>query len=215
MESTTHTPTNGEIRLGGSLVRTEDAIKSFRIFSITALLAQAFDALIAITSGLNQFVSEMSYFGILTIEVYFLWTGLRRLRRLDTVEDRRFARPTQLTFGSLFGLPVIGFASALGYSNAETSLIPSGLPAVVLPLIGILLLFGLLVSIAGLIGAILGLWRIGSRFNNISIKQGSILFYLPFIGVIGAGLLLRGFLQLDNKQPKVPRNLQHLKILLA
>jgi len=177
-----------------------EVINRLKLFSSTALLG----AILVVVNRLsNGFGSAFVFllFGVVFIGSYFLWIALGHLSKID---KPRFVRPKQLTIGSLLGSPLfsLGYLILLSWEQTASptarfgdfSLFVEG--ATVVSVASIFLL-------VGLVGEILGLWRMGGRYNNISLKQGSLLFFIPFVGVIGSGLLLRGSLGISPNPSRV------------
>ncbi len=73
---------------------------------------------------------------------------------------------------------IIFIVEGLAYAN----------PFVVLLFIAPIIL-GAIFIILGYIGIILGLWKIGTRFNDALMQVGSILFIIPYVSIIG-GILV-------------------------
>lgn len=58
-----------------------------------------------------------------------------------------------------------------------------------------LIVIGGILALVGYIGILLGIWRLGSRFNNALFKVGAILLIIPYLSVVGLILLLVGATQ--------------------
>jgi hypothetical protein len=140
---------------------------------------------------------------ILSFVLYTL--GFASLRKADT----RFTAPMVLCVIGLIGLLLLlGFAglyaasihSALGCASTDTTCqnsatsLPSGSSA--------LLYGGGFVAFLGLIGAILGLWRFGSRYQSTLAKVGSILYIIPVLAIIAPILVFIGAHQVQNRLRK-------------
>jgi hypothetical protein len=55
-----------------------------------------------------------------------------------------------------------------------------------------LLLIGAIVLLVGYIGILIGIWRVGSHFNNSLFKIGAVLLIIPYLSVVGEILILIG-----------------------
>lgn len=56
----------------------------------------------------------------------------------------------------------------------------------------VLLLIGAIITLVGYIGILIGIWRVGSRFDNSLFKVGAILLIIPYANVVGEILILIG-----------------------
>jgi hypothetical protein len=134
---------------------------------------------------------------------FVLYTlGFASLRKAD----RRFTVPMVLLVIGILGLLLLlGFAglyaasihTALGCASTDTSCqntatsLPSGSAA--------LLYGGGFLAFLGLIGAILGLWRFGSRYQSGVTKVGAILYIIPVLAIIAPILVLIGAHQVQKR----------------
>jgi hypothetical protein len=120
--------------------------------------------------------------------------------------DGRFTVPLVLCIIGLVGLLLlIGFAglytvsvhSALDCASADTTCQNN---ATSLPYgSGALLYGGGFLAFLGLIGAILGLWRFGSRYESTVAKVGAILYIIPVLAIIAPILVLIGAYQVQKR----------------
>ncbi|MGP8072816.1 MAG: DUF973 family protein [Thermoplasmata archaeon] len=128
--------------------------------------------------------------------ILFTWGAFRKLAAFD----RRFSTPSKLTFLLAIALLVViavlypvltQLGSAVTCVNSTTnstaavSCIPGTL-AVLILLVGVA---GIL-ALVGYIGLLIGLWRLGTRYDNGLFKAGSILSIFPFLNFVGAILIL-------------------------
>jgi MFS family permease len=137
------------------------------------------------------------------------------LRELKKVDRSRFNTPWILMLILVVGTVV----AALGLIPLFTSLtnllanIPptstTGTPsAAFFSAVGTLLTFLLIAGIGGILsligligGEILGLWRVGSRYNETTIKIGAIFEIIPFLGFVAPILILVGASQVRGRLP--------------
>ncbi len=157
-----------------------------------ALMNTIYTAVLAVVAGV--------FLAILSFAVYV--TGFASLRKADT----RFRTPMVLSLVGLVGLALIaGFTLFYAASvHAALACSPSdvtcqnhattlGHGTVVLGYLGGLLGF------LGLVGAILGLFRFGSRYGSSLAKAGAILYLIPFAAVLAPLLVLVGAHQVQKK----------------
>lgn len=139
---------------------------------------------------------------------FVLYTaGFASLRKADG----RFGTPMVLCIIGLVGLLLIGlfvifYASAINTAiacpstdttcqNNATSLAPAVVPLVYL---------GGLLGFIGLIGAILGLYRFGTRYSSSITKVGAILYIIPVVAILAPLLVLIGAYQIQRKLRQTP-----------
>jgi len=66
-----------------------------------------------------------------------------------------------------------------------------------------LLGLGGILTLVGLIGGqILGLWRVGTRYNETTIKVGAIFTIIPLLNIVGPILVLIGALEAKGRLAK-------------
>jgi hypothetical protein len=145
-------------------------------------------------------VVESAVGGVVGVaEVSFLILGLMSLSRVDRLH---FSLPAKMSFFTIVGLPVelgiaVYFGSALG------SLIPAtpGGAAPALPtnqqltqflLVDLLSLPVGIILLVGVVGIILGMWRLGVRYQQSIVKAAAILYVFPGANVVGGILMVVG-----------------------
>ena len=128
-------------------------------------------------------------------------------------------------FGAPFGLAIVGLIGALLIVTGIGVALLSVLSAVscaasnagghvggclsVSALLGGVAAVGLgaLLAFIGWIGILIGVYRIGSRYNSTITKVGAILYIIPFVSVVGPILVfvgLQGIVQNMNRMPAAP-----------
>ena len=137
------------------------------------------------TSGLTAIIG-VALVGVIIglISILLYRSGFGILRQVDA---RKFGTP--FTFSTVF---LVGFVFLIlgllvflvSFASFSTSLLIVG--AVFLLLSVILLLLG------DIIGIVLGLWRVGERYNSTAIKVGAIFFIIPYLDVIAPILVFVG-----------------------
>jgi len=129
--------------------------------------------------------------------VFFAWAAFRKL----AVFDRRFSTPSKLTLLLAIALVIVIAAlyplltqlngtltcinSTMNNHTAAAGCISGSLAALVL----LVALAGLL-ALIGYIGLLMGIWRLGTRYDNGLFKAGAILTIIPVFNIVGAILVL-------------------------
>ena len=146
-------------------------------------------------------------FAIGLIAVFLLLSALRRLSRLDSPS---FSTPATLTILLLAGVVIAGIgliplfwilSSLLSkiVQNPTTYTFAGGQVTDLIAAVALVLIGGIL-SIIGVIGGeILGLWRVGTRYDSTAIKISAIFIVIPYLSWVGPILLLVGALDVKNK----------------
>lgn len=141
---------------------------------------------------------------VLVSELVFLIPELLLLReafhRLAGVEGR-FGTPATLALLALVGTPVALLGAGLLldglYRAAACAGAGNRIPAGCLP-VGefwggvALAVLGGLVALVGFIGILLGIWRLGSRYDSSLFKVGAVFLLFPLLNLAGAILILVG-----------------------
>jgi hypothetical protein len=137
------------------------------------------------------------------IEVIGLLQLRSAFRSLSKVDPQRFRTPSKFTTLTIVSLPVLFIAFAIilvGLSSMASDngtltnsqllssegfdyLIAGGLLAVVFSIV-------LIVGIA--VGPVVGLWRVGERYDADTIKAGAIMFIIPLVQIAAPILVLVG-----------------------
>lgn len=153
---------------------------------------------------------ELAVLGVLLVlELAFLRYGLRSLSEVDP----RFSTPSRFSLLALIGLPlVVGAAAILLYLVSQASqcagtgpLTGSCLPVTSLLWTAALLFVALIVGLVGyIVGILLGIWRMGTRYRNDLFKVGAILLIFPYLSFVGWILVLVGSFQVEHRPPTGP-----------
>ena len=139
--------------------------------------------------------------------VLLLLIGFREFNRFDS---SRFSVPSKLIYLLAIGVIFAGGAVVLlfnGLPNLIAQAPTTGTPnATFMSAVGGLLLFvgfafiGAIIALIGLIGGeILGLWRVGSRYNDTVIKLGAIFVIIPLLNIVAPILILIGAAQVKGR----------------
>lgn len=164
------------------------------------------------TSLTNAAVS--TFFGIVIVGLaiaivsyLFLRSGFARLRAVDG----RFASTPTFAIVAIVGLVMVaaGLGVFLGWllqllsCAGSLSTIPSSCVNLGTLLGGVALLgIGGIILLVGVIGTVVGIWRLGDRYNDVLFKVGAIL--LIFFGFVGAILLLIGVVRAERNVRAAP-----------
>jgi hypothetical protein len=133
------------------------------------------------------------------------------LRDMSKVDRSKFSVPWKLMLLLMFGSALAGVSVYLIF-NAIPAIIAqaprtSGTPsAAFFSVIGSLVLGGLVAAIGGLLaligligGQILGLWRMGSKYNETLLKLGAIFVIIPLLNIVAPFLVLIGAYQVKGR----------------
>lgn len=127
--------------------------------------------------------------------IYCARQGFVRLRS----EDPRFSTPATLALLAIVGILVLVLGLAVLFSSVAallqcaggTTPVPARCVNVGALLGGVALLFvGAVLGLIGLIGTVLGLWRLGDRYDNSLLKAGAVLWIFPILNLVGVLLIL-------------------------
>lgn len=140
------------------------------------------------------------FIGIVGFVFFFL--GFRSIRR--GAPD--FGAPTTLMLIGLIGYlfmalgSVVIIGAIISAINAATSSPGTASFALGAVLGGIGLIgLGAILGLIGVIGLVLGNWRAGKRYDEGSVRVGSILTFIPFVSIVGFILLLVGYSRASSK----------------
>ena len=110
-----------------------------------------------------------------------------------------FSSPVSLVTVGLVGLALlvpalvvllIGLAQDLSCLNSNPPVMPL-CPIGAWVLVGaVVLLVAAVLALVGAIGLILGIWRLGTRYDNSLFSVGAILLIIPYVSVVGYLLIL-------------------------
>ncbi len=133
--------------------------------------------------------------GLLVILLYR--SAFRDLARVD----RRFANPASLALVAFIGviLALAGMALTLDalYRAVRCAGAGTPIPSACVPLVSLLgglalAVLGGIAALVGYIGILIGVWRLGVRFDEGAFKAGAILWVLPLLNIVGAIVILIG-----------------------
>jgi hypothetical protein len=140
--------------------------------------------------------------GIQLVGIVMLTTGFREFRRID---PSKFSLPSTMMLVLIVGM-VIAAVGAIPLLNSLPSIIaqaPStngpSQPSAFISAFGRLFLYALVLGAGGLLiligtigGMILGLWRVGSMYNETLLKVGAIFVIVPLLSILAPILILLG-----------------------
>jgi len=178
----------------------------------------------AVASALGPIFQDLIYIiplalGIYLVGLIVLTLGFRGLAKVDRA---RFNISTPFMVVLIVGLLIAGgggvtilnsvpsmiasASSVCNYSSGAYSCTPSAAFfnqfGTVFAYIGLALVGGLLALIGLIGGLILGLWRVGSRYNQTTIKIGAIFEVIPLLQIIAPILILLGANEAKNTLSK-------------
>ena len=141
----------------------------------------------------------VGYLGALTAVDLATLVLLRVSFRSLAPLDRRFSAPATLAWVALFGavLVLIGAGLLLVGLYQAVSCVGSGNPltrgclftGVFVGGLGLAIVGGI-TALVGAIGILIGIWRLGSRYDESLFKVGAILLIFPLVNIVGAILML-------------------------
>jgi hypothetical protein len=124
--------------------------------------------------------------------------------------DRRFSTPAVLAVLAVIGAAVAligvyfllhalyGAVQCVGAGNPITrGCLLTGEFWLGLALVAV----GGIVALVGFIGVLIGLWRIGTRYDETLVKVGAILLIIPYVSVVGGILIAIGASQARGRLP--------------
>jgi hypothetical protein len=129
--------------------------------------------------------------------LFFYRTAFRTLAPVD----RRFSTPSGLALVAIVGLvlAVLGVGLFLAALYEAVHCVGAGNPITQACLFTgtfyggtALLAIGAIVAVVGYIGVLVGIWRLGSRYERSLFKVGAILLLIPYLNLVGAILIWAG-----------------------
>ena len=159
-----------------------------------------------VSAALGPLFRDMTFIVPLTLGVglvglAFLTSAFRDLAKVD---GGRFSIPSVFMVVMIVGVVasgvgVIAFLNSLPDLIAQVPTTPGTMPPALAALLGpfliglVLLAIGGITALVGVIGGqILGLWRVGERYNQTLIKVGAIFFIIPVLNIVAPILVLIG-----------------------
>jgi hypothetical protein len=133
------------------------------------------------------------------------------LRDMSKVDRSKFSVPWKLMLFLMIGSALAGVSVYIIFNDLPTIIAQaprtSGTPSsAFFSAIGSLVLAGLVAAIGGILaligligGQILGLWRVGSRYNETIIKLGAIFVIIPLLNIVAPFLILIGAYQVKGR----------------
>jgi hypothetical protein len=148
------------------------------------------------------------------VEIFAMLLVRSSFKSLENVDRPHFRMPSFLILFLVVALPILflgilvelsalpAIAAALSHqkvSPATPPVLPPTALGRLLTGIGISALGGLIALIGLIGGAILGLWRVGGRYNSTLIKVGAILIIIPLLDIIVPILMIIGVWQVEHR----------------
>jgi len=157
--------------------------------------------------GLSVLVPIMAVFQIVAIIILTM-----SFRQFRIVDRERFSLPSVLMLLMLVGavvatVGIVPFFNSIPNVIAQAPSNPSAAPSETfysaiasLLVYVVFMMIGGLLGLIGLIGGqILGLWRVGSRYNETIVKVGAIFAIVPFLDVVAPILVIVGAYQAKGR----------------
>jgi Protein of unknown function (DUF973) len=181
----------------------------FTNLNSTATPSQVSDALGPLFQAITYLVPVTM--AIQLAGLLLLTTGFRQLRRVD---QQRFSLPSNLMLVLIIGVLIAG-AGVIPLFNdipaiiAQVPSAPGSTPsAALISAIGNIIIFAIVAVVGGLLaligligGLILGIWRVGSRYDEALFKIGAIFVIIPFLDVVAPVLILVAAYQAKGRLP--------------
>ncbi len=172
----------------------QKAVSNLKIFAVLLL--------VGIVLSFVPFISIIG--SILSIvALIFLMLSFKLL----SGNDKNFKMPFEFTLLSLIGLVLmiaglfVMFGSAVlsaGFSNIAASLLAPSVSTGGLIAGTAMMIVGAILALIGFIaGVILGLWRVGKKYNSSMISIGAIFLIIPVLDIVGTILIIVGLLKLQ------------------
>ncbi len=182
-------------------------LRSFSYGYLVGPLGAAFGGVTLNTSSVSGLIAyseiALTVSAVLTIIGFFmLYRGFTSLKVLDPqFSTGRTGTILEMVGMVLVVLGTLGLLATvlpnvnLGNTTATSTLVQSELGA----LLGLafLILAAAIILLVGIIMALIGIFRVGSRFDSTVVKVGAVL--TVFLGIIGTILLFIGFSEIINK----------------
>ena len=165
-----------------------------------------------VSAALGPLFQQFTYvvpisLAIALVAILLLQIGFRGLSKVDSA---RFSVPSKLTFLLIIGEIIGGGAVVLLFNSIPTILAQagsaSGTPTAFSGALAGILSFALLALVGGVLaligligGLILGLWRVGTRYDETIIKLGAIFVIIPLLNIVAPILVLVGASQAKRK----------------
>ncbi len=131
------------------------------------------------------------------VEVLLMRDAFQTLKRIDG----RFSTPSTLALVLLIAIVLVVVAALGIYAELFQAIACAGagnpIPSscvnagTLLGLIGLVVLFAI-VAFVGYVGVLVGIWRLGTRYDEGILKVGAVLLIIPVLNFVGAILVLVG-----------------------
>ena len=159
------------------------------------------------TGGTTQFGVYVAATAVLGLVELFLY---RSAYRTLTEVSREFSTPSTLSLLAIFGvvLALVGFGLLFAALVDAIHCVGAGNPITSACLVGggfwaalALLGTGALLLLIGYLGILVGLWRMGRRYDMPVFQAAAVLLILPYLSILGQILLLVGTTQALGPTP--------------
>lgn len=143
----------------------------------------------AISGNPTAAIPPLLFVAIVGVLIGFISILLYRagFRSLREIAPDQFSTPYTFTTVLLVGIALLALGLLIVIAGTVGLSLSSLLIGAVFIIIGVILLF-----LGDIIGIILGLWRVGTRYDNTLIKVGAIFFIIPYLDVLAPILVFVG-----------------------
>ena len=141
-------------------------------------------------------ISALFFVALVGIVIGFISILLYRsaFRDLREVDGRMFAAPYTFTTVLLVGFAILILALLFFIGGIAALSLSLVVFAAILAIIA-----AILVILGDIIGIILGLWRVGERYDNTFIRVGAIFYIIPYLDVLAPILVFIGANSVEKK----------------
>jgi hypothetical protein len=122
------------------------------------------------------------------VELFLVRSAFASLRTLDS----RFASPATFALLAIIAIPIVLVGAILLFNGLAQTTCTSTSPGISNCSFGAglwggiaIIVIGGIIALVGVIGVLIGLWRLGDRYDESMFHAGTILSIIPFLSVIG------------------------------
>ncbi|MDA4129123.1 MAG: DUF973 family protein [Thaumarchaeota archaeon] len=180
---------------------------SFMLFSPGSTPSTS--ATLSLLQGLFNYLTVTTALA-LVIQIMAIFTLWMAFRGFSKVDRTRFSIPGTLTLVLIIGLGLVAVGVVLLFNllavvvsqaiqSTTANPFTAGQLGSFFAAIAVLGIGGLLALVGVIGGEILGLWRVGTRYESTLIKVGAIFVVIPLLNLVGPVLILIGTLEAKHR----------------
>ena len=177
----------GRLRLFGILGITEAVLSFFVLLSGNLMMLFAAGSAGIHAAGRALLIDVTFMIVELAIVVYSIFI-IRSVFRILSQTDIRFHTPASLVTVLIIGLVII-FPAIIIIIAAGSTVSTIALSTGLLLAIGFMTIIALILLLLGIIGLLIGLWRIGTKYNDSMYKIAALFYLIPFLGIVSSILI--------------------------